>query len=250
MLLNHKKTTMRYFFSFTFCGCLFACYFLSQPINAQSFMVPEKGWSVITGVNFTDFYRHNIYGSPKIGIDANPIAGAFLQLSRNGSINSQIGYECQLSYAQQINDLKVSDSGGIGGNIRGGKFTFDQFTLSFLPTLSIGDRWHLTVGIGPVLGMMTNREDSLLFSSHSWRYSSVAPPDTEIIVENQHFFKSIYWGMKTTIDLVYPIKESIGIKLQMGYDWGLNDRAKATLVSEKISSRTTTVGVGLCLELE
>lgn len=240
---------MRDFFPFTFCGCLFACYLLSQPINAQSFMVPEKGWSIIAGVNFTDFYRHNPYGSPKIGIDTNPIAGAFLQLSRNGRISSRIGYECQLSYAQQINDLEVGDSGGQGGNRRGGKFTFDQFNLSFLPTLSIGDRWQFSVGIGPVVGMMTNREHSLLFSSHSWRYSSVAPPDTEIIVENQRFFKSIYWGMKTAMSLVYPIKESVGIKLHMGYDWGLNDRGKATLVGEKISSRTTTLGLGLCLKL-
>lgn len=241
---------MRYFFSFTFCGCLFACYLLSQPINAQSLMGPEKGWSVITGVNFTDFYRHNPGGSPWIGVDAKSSAGFFIGLSKLGRINQRIGYDWQVSYTKQINDLEIRDFGRLGRNIRGGKFTFDQFNLSFIPTLSIGYKWQLSVGIGPVLGMMTNREDSLLFSSHSWRYSSVAPPDTEIIVENQHFFKSIYWGMKTTIDLVYPIKESIGIKLQMGYDWGLNDRAKATLVSEKISSRTTTVGVGLCLKLE
>lgn len=96
-----KDITMRYFFPFTFYGCLLACYLLSQPINAQSLMVPEKGWSVIAGVS-----------------------------------------------------------------------------------------------------------------------------------------------------LMYPIKESMGMKLHMGYDWGLNDRAKATLVSEKVSSRTTTLGVGLCLKLE
>ncbi len=42
----------------------------------------------------------------------------------------------------------------------------------------------------------------------------------------------------------------MGVKLYMGYDWGLNDRVKPTLVGEKISSRTTTLGVGFCLKLE
>lgn len=240
---------MRYFFPFTFCCCVFACYLLSQPINAQALMVPQKGWSMVTGVSFTDFYRHNPEGSPWIGIDSRPDAGFFLGFSKLGRINQRIGYDWHLSYTQQINDLEIRDFGRLGGNIRGGKFIFDQFSLSFLPSLSFGDRWHFSMGIGPVVGMMTNREHSLLFSSHSWRYSSVAPPDTEIMVQNQRFFKSIYWGIKTAISLVYPIKESMGVTLHMGYDWGLNDRAKATLVGEKVSSRTTTLGVGLCLKL-
>lgn len=240
---------MRYFCQFTFYCCMFVCCLWSHTIYAQSLLVPVKGWSVVAGVNFIDFYRHNPEGSPWIGIDSKPSAGFFLGFSRLGRISQRIGYDWQVSYTKQVNDLEVRYSGRLGGNIRSGKFTFDQFNLSFLPTLNLGDKWQFSLGLGPIVGIMTNKEHSLLFSSHSWRYSSVAPTDTEIIVENQHFFKSIYWGMKTVTTLGYPIRESMIVKLYMGYDLGLNDRGKATLVGEKVSSRTITVGLGLCLSL-
>jgi len=51
---------------------------------------------------------------------------------------------------------------------------------------------------------------------------------------------NIYFDENKTGNHYYIEKEGLG----------LNDRRKATFVSEKVSSRTTTVGVGHCLKLE